>query len=262
MKIIEIVNKLESWYPEKLADESDFGKLGLQIGDPKIDVTGILFTLDLTLEVVEEAIQKNANLIVSHHPFIYNPIQKVEFDSMTGMILQKMFSNRISLYAMHTNLDVGYDGVNDSLAKLLDFKEYQIPKEKIVANQFLRYGKIKKQTLKKFAEFVKETFDLKGIRVAGDLDQEIETAGIIGGSGASYELIDQALDAHCDVYITGEVSLHTAQYAISKNLAMIEVNHGVEKFVFPTLLANLKKEFPSVQMYITVVNTDPLVFIG
>lgn len=262
MKIKEIINKLDLWYPQSLADTSDFGKLGLQLGNQENEVTGVLFTLDLTLDVVEEAIQKNVNLIVSHHPFIYNPITKIEYTSQTGVILQKMFSKNMSLFAMHTNLDVGYDGVNDSLAKLLDLQNYQIPREDIEANKYLRYGNIKKQTLKEFAEFVKSRFGLSGVRVAGDLTKEITTAGIIGGSGASYELIDQALAANCDVYITGEVSLHTAQYANSNNLAIIEVNHGIEKFVFHTLLANLKKEFAGVEMHITVVNTDPFEFIG
>lgn len=262
MKIKTIMETLELWYPESMADESDFGKLGLQIGNPEYEITGILFTLDLTLEVVEEAIQKNVNLIVSHHPFIYNPIKKIEFTSPTGEILEKMFLHKISLFAMHTNLDVGYDGVNDSLAKLLEFEGYQIPQKDITPSSFLRHGKIKKQSLREFAEFVQRTFGLTGVRVAGNLDRQIQTAGIIGGSGASYELVEQAHDAYCDVYITGEVSLHVAQYAISKNLSIIEVNHGVEKLVFPTLLSNLKKEFPTIPMHITVVDTDPFTFIG
>lgn len=262
MKIKTIMETLELWYPENLADESDFGKLGLQIGNQENEVTGILFTLDLTLEVVEEAIQKNVNFIISHHPFIYNPIQKIEYTSSTGKILEKMFANKLNLFAMHTNLDVGFDGVNDSLAKLLELRDYQIPRNEITSRSFLRHGHIKKQTLREFAELVQRIFGLTGIRVAGELDKEIQTAGIIGGSGASYELVEQALDANCDVYITGEVSLHVAQFANAKNLAIIEVNHGVEKLVFPTLLSNLKKEFPTVPMHITVVNTDPFTFIG
>ena len=257
MKIKEITDFLENVYPSSLASDFDRDKIGLVIGDDNIKIKNILLTLDLTIEVVEEAIRKNANLIVSHHPFIFTPITKVLFNSKEGEILYLMFKEKISLYVMHTNLDVGSNGVNDSLVKLLNLDDIKGIVEK---DAFLRYGKTN-LSLQDLATLVKQKFNLTGVRVSGPLDKMIKKVAIVGGSGGQPDIIDDAISNDCDCLITGEIKLHIAQYAFYRNLCLIEVNHGVEKFVFENIKKLLENNFKLANIFISDINTDPLISI-
>lgn len=257
MIIKDIINLLQILYPEENASDFDYGKIGLTIGDENIKVNKILLALDLTEEVVNEAISINANLIVTHHPFIFEPITSISFQSKIGRILRLMFQHQISLFTIHTNLDVGDNGVNDTLTKVLGLKNITGKCEK---DSFLRIGEIESQSLKEFALHVKESFNLQGIRVIGKLNNKIKKIGIVGGSGSSE--IYQAIDSGCDCFITGEVKLHHAQDAVFHQIAVIEVNHGVEKYVLGTIQNQLENRLQGqIEVQISKINTDPLAFM-
>jgi dinuclear metal center YbgI/SA1388 family protein len=259
MLIFDVVNYLDERFPQTLASDFDCGKIGLTIGSSNLELNNVLLTLDLNLEVVQEAIKIGANLIISHHSFIFEPFTKVLFDNEKGKVLGLMFKHQISLYSMHTNLDVGINGVNDVLANLLGLKNII---GNVMKDSFLRYGDIKKTTLNNFATHVKTCFDLTGVKVAGPLSKEINKVGIIGGGGAQIEELDNALALGCDCFISGEVKLHVAQYALYNQIAIIEVNHGVEKLVFNCLRDELESRLGlKKRVYISKINTDPLIFL-
>lgn len=259
MKISRIVSYLDNRFPKDLAWEQDLERIGLVIGDANIDVKNVLLTLDLTLDVLEEAISKDANLIICHHPLIFNPVFKIFFQSQLGKILSLMFKHQISLYVMHTNLDIGVGGVNDVLAKRLGITNVQGVVEK---DSYLRYGEIKAVSLLELAEIVKKEFNLRGVRMVGDENKKITTVGIIGGAGGREDEILNALNHQLDCYITGEIRLSAAQLAQENNLALIEINHGVEKYVFDNLTVDLEKDLGlKNQVFITSIETDPLIFV-
>ncbi|HEY8395713.1 MAG TPA: Nif3-like dinuclear metal center hexameric protein [Bacilli bacterium] len=259
MKISAIIDYLNKRFPLDLASDFDSEKIGLVIGDGNVELKNILLALDLNLDVLLEAINFDANLIIVHHPFIFHPLTKIHFQDKYGKILSLMFEKQISLYVTHTPLDVGKGGVNDTLARLLGIQDlnYEIAKDK-----FIRYGKIKAIFLKDLAAEVKEKFELTGLRMAGNPDQVIRYLGVVGGSGGHESDIDYAIALGLDCYITSEVSLHAAQKAVEHNLAIIEVNHGVEKFVLVPLGEELKEEFAlSERIRISKIETDPFVTI-
>ena len=242
MKISDVVNYLNQRFP--LTDASDFDKcIGLTIGSPNYEVTGIILALDLTKEVIKEAKLNNCNLIISHHPFLFYPINKVLYNDYKGEIIKLMIENDLSLYSMHTNLDVGDGGVNDVLASMLGIEDVKIVNGEVGKENFLRYGKIKETTLGNLVNNVKQIFNLSGVRVLGNLNKKIKTIGIVGGSGAHDDDIMIAKSCGCDCYITGEVHLNNSQYAEYLNISLIEVNHGIEKYVFISLIEELKKNF-------------------
>ena len=174
-----------------------------------------------------------------------------------------MFEYNISLYAMHTNLDVGLGGVNDVLAKKIFLNEYQIINGEVGKGNFLRYGNVKKQTVKEYALMIKESLNLTGVRVIGNLDKEISRVGIVGGSGAHPSDIVNAFSVGCDCYVTGEVKLNIAQDAIVNNLSIIEVNHGVEKEVFYSLKRELDEKLAlKGDIFVSEIETDPMTVIG
>lgn len=259
MLIKDIVNYLEERFPRELASDMDNERVGLIIGDSKTEVKNILLALDLTFDVILEAINRHANLVIVHHPFLFRPLRTIPFESTTGKILELMFKEKISLYAIHTALDVGRGGVNDTLARLLELKEVRAIPEK---DQFLRCGRIEPLFLRDLAYKVKEIFQLSGVRMVGNPERLIRNVGIVGGGGGHEEDVNLAIASGLDCYITGEISHHAALKALENNLALIEVSHGVEKFVFQSLRADLAEELKMAErVFCSEVNTDPFISI-
>lgn len=255
----EVLNYLEKRFPEELASDMDYDKTGLILGSPNLEVKNILLALDLTYEVVLEAINREANLIIVHHPFIFEAIFKIPYDTNLGKILKLMFEYKISLYVIHTALDVGRGGVNDSLARLLEIKDIKGTVEK---DQFLRYGVIQPQFLEDFVTKVKENLNLKAVRIVGNPKRLIKTVGVVGGSGAHYSDFEAAQNAGLDCYITGEISHHMALYAKEVDLCLIEVAHAVESFVFVSLKNELIEELDlEHQVFISKVDSDPFSYL-
>jgi len=115
---------LEKYAPRRLAEEWD--NTGLLTGDPADDIKGILVTLDVNRETVEEALQLGADFIVSHHPLIFKPIKNIRKDLPFGRLLIDLINNDIGVYCAHTNLDNASGGVNQVLANLLGLQEIEI----------------------------------------------------------------------------------------------------------------------------------------
>ena len=266
MKVKDIKNYLDERFPITNAETFDQNAIGLAIGDGEIEVKNIMLALDLTKEVVMEALNKKCNLIITHHPFLFNPIQKVLFKSEKGEVIKLMCENNLSLYSMHTNLDVGSGGVNDTLANILGLNDIKVINDEASLGNYLRYGSIEPRKLRDLACFVKEKFNLSGVRVLGSLDKEIKRVGIVGGSGAHPSDIMTAVKSGVDCYITGEVHLNNSQMADFYGLSLIEVNHGVEKFVFTSLINELKEKTKELykfsgEIYISNVETDKMITI-
>jgi dinuclear metal center YbgI/SA1388 family protein len=120
----EIVSWFEAWAPASLAEPED--PIGLQIGKMNQSVTTIATALDITESVVDEAIQRGAELIIAHHPLIYRPLRMIRADQPNGNIISKLLSHQISVYIAHTNLDVAEGGVNDMLAQLFGLEHVTI----------------------------------------------------------------------------------------------------------------------------------------
>lgn len=120
----EIIRLFEQFSPQKYAMEGD--KIGLQIGRLNNQVERVLVTLDVTEEVVDEAITKDVELIIAHHPLIFRPLQKIDTETSAGRMVEKLIKNDIAVYAAHTNLDIANGGVNDLLAEALGLTNTEV----------------------------------------------------------------------------------------------------------------------------------------
>ena len=124
-------------YLEKIAPlhlQESYDNSGLQVGDYKSEVKGILVSLDVTLEVIDDAINQQCNLIVAHHPIIFGEIKNVTKSSLTGSIVFKAIKNNINIYVIHTNLDNVTNGVNSKIAEVIGLKRKKIllPKQNLL----------------------------------------------------------------------------------------------------------------------------------
>jgi dinuclear metal center YbgI/SA1388 family protein len=121
MKLIEIIKNIETWAPKEIAWQKD--NVGLQVGDSDKRVKNIILCLEVDDRVIDEAIKKNCNFIISHHPLLFSPIKKITpAHDFTSRIIQKLIKNDITLYSAHTNLDYTKDGVSFQLANKLELK--------------------------------------------------------------------------------------------------------------------------------------------
>lgn len=120
----EIIQLFEQFSPKALAMEGD--KIGLQIGQLNKKVKRIMIALDVLENVIDEAIEKDVQLIIAHHPFIYRPLQNIMTDTIQGRMVEKLLKHDIAVYAAHTNLDIAKGGINDLLAGALGLENTEV----------------------------------------------------------------------------------------------------------------------------------------
>src|SRR5690625_2606487 len=109
---------MEKWAPKKLA--YDWDNVGLQLGSYHKQIKKVMITLDVLESVVDEAIKKEVDLIIAHHPILFKPLQQINSDTPIGRTITKLIQNDITVYAAHTNLDIAKGGVNDILCEKLE----------------------------------------------------------------------------------------------------------------------------------------------
>jgi dinuclear metal center YbgI/SA1388 family protein len=252
MNGLELKNVLETLYPLSYAE--DWDNVGLQIGTLKKDVKNILVTLDVTLEVVEEAIATNADVIISHHPLIFKPIQSLISDTYIGAIITKLITHSISLYVIHTNFDVADEGMNHLLSKKLNLRNMEVLENEVEQGIGV-IGEVDSILVSEFIPFVKGVFGLDHIKLIGNEKDTINKVAIIGGSGSSYLYLAKKRGA--DLYITGDVTYHKALDAKAIGLTVLDVGHHVELVFIEGLIETLNSHSLDVHLTASVVDTNP-----
>jgi dinuclear metal center YbgI/SA1388 family protein len=124
MTVREIQDLIESWAPRQLAWERD--NVGLQVGSPDNPVHGILVALDVTDRIIDEALRRRANLIVSHHPLLFHPVRSITGHDRVGRLIQRLVQSEIAVYSAHTNLDFATTGVSMELADRLGLQDVDV----------------------------------------------------------------------------------------------------------------------------------------
>lgn len=258
-KVKDINDFLLERYPISLASSFDLNKVGLQFGSLDNCVHKVLITLDATNEVIDEAIENECELIISHHPFMFNPMIKMNYDSPFGKKMLKVFNNNLNIFAMHTNFDVAENGMNELLAKALGLKNIKYTTSEIENESFIRYGDIDEMSLESFAKHALTVLGEDGCRIVGDNNKLIKRVGILGGAGSSYLM--EAKRFNCDVFVTGEVRMNNAIDAIENDIAIVEVSHSVEEIYREYIREELSKAFPNVSFILSKVKCNPFKLI-
>ncbi|OPJ57056.1 Nif3-like dinuclear metal center hexameric protein [Alkalithermobacter paradoxus] len=124
MLLKDIIKIFENKYPKNLA--YDWDNIGLIIGDSQRDIRKILVALEATEEVVDEAIEKDVDLVITHHPFLFKGLKRVTKDTPKGNCIYKLIKNDIAVYSSHTNFDIAYDGLNDEICSMLELENIKI----------------------------------------------------------------------------------------------------------------------------------------
>ena len=213
----DLVELLEELMPSNLAE--DWDNVGLMLGRKGKTVKKILLALDLTKEVVEQAIAQKADLIVTHHPAIFKKLKRVVDNDWQQDLLLTLAEHGIAVYSAHTNLDCVSTGVNDVLAKLLKLEDADVLDE---GNGLGRIGNVEEMSLAYYAQLVKASLKADYV-VVGDAGKIVRKVAVCGGAGS--ELIDLALAKGADTLVTGDVKYHSAQQAVFSGLNIIDAGH-------------------------------------
>ena len=247
----QLIELLERIAPPELAEEWD--NVGLLAGRSSAPVDTVLCALDLNPEVVSEAVEKGAQMIVTHHPILFRGRKNLREDDAEGRMLCELVRANIAMYAMHTNYDNACPGVNDALAETLSLRNVEI------VAQAMRIGESDRDTFGAFADHAEAA--LGGpIRRYGDPQKHIRRVAVLGGSGADY--LPDAISAGADVFLTGEISYHRALDAADNGICVLEAGHAAtERPGILALYAALQKAADAVEYKIRVLNSEVSLFL-
>lgn len=221
MKIYELVNLLETIAP--IERQMEWDNSGLQIGSLKNEITQVLVSLDCDEHTVEYAINNNCNLVINHHPILFQPIRSLNESDFRSKVIMDLVKNDITVYAMHTNLDVAPLGVNHHLAELCGITPMGFIEDQGNGYGLGIYGTIEEQSAKEYLMKVKETLVLPSVIYYGNLDDKIRRVGVVGGAGSS--AIFDAADLSLDLLITGDVKYHEGDEALDRGLFIADIGH-------------------------------------
>lgn len=221
ISVKDIAKIVSEMAPARLAE--DWDNVGLQVGRNEKEVRVILCALDFSAEVLEQATQLHADIIVTHHPAIFRGIKQLtDLDWRTALLLEASRKD-IAVYSAHTNLDSVAGGVNDVLANLLELTNVEGFSEEDTLQGIGRIGALKEATdLDAFAEKVKRVLKLQHVTVVS-AGRKVHKVAVCGGSGMDF--LDYAVQAGADTYVTGDVKYHDAQDAQGKHINLIDATH-------------------------------------
>lgn len=244
MQVETIAQMIEELAPLSLA--MDFDHVGLMVGDSRAAVSKVLIALDLTEAVVEEAVAKGAEMIIAHHPFLFDPLFSVTDKTVKGRIVMQLIKNNIAYYAAHTNMDIAKGGINDYLFDLLKLKDREILEPVSEDDGLGRIGCLDHaMDPDSFLRYVKTCLGCSRVLYTGQT-QTIHRVAICSGSGTS--LAERAVALGADALITADMKYSVAQALEGIPLLLVDCGHyGTEHF-FCDIVANLLTDKVAVEI--------------
>ena len=259
----DISDALSSVAPLALAEQWD--NVGLLLGDLDAGVRRLMTCLTLTEDVAREAIARQTDLIVSHHPVLFKAVQRLTTQTAEGAVLLMLASNHIAVYSPHTAFDSARDGINRQLADSLGLREIGPLRETVPGTAEDpetvgggRHGRLPETiTLSDFNECVKAALGVASLQYVGDADLPVSRVGV--ACGAAAEFIPDAIRHGCDVLLTGEARFHACLEARQSRLGLVLPGHyATERPAVEALASTLKLKFPSLDVWASQHETDPV----
>lgn len=253
-------------YVETLAPKSmkmDWDNVGLLCGSRTTTVTKVLVALDPFAHICQEAADWGAELIVTHHPLIFQALKAITDDTSIGRGILTLCRHGICAINAHTNLDCAPGGVNDVLAQKLGLQNIQvIDPSGVDANGnewgLLRCGEVEEQHLDQFLPTVKQQLGCLGLRYVNG-GKDVRKVAVGGGSCAS-EMLD-ALHAGCDTFVTADVKYNQFWDARDLGLNLIDAGHfHTENPVVAVLAEKIAAAFPEIEVKISEKHDDCMKF--
>ena len=226
--------------------QMDWDNSGIQLARLDAPVTKVLLALDITSEVIDEAIDTGAQLIVSHHPLIFHPVSSITDDrDPTGRSILRLAENRIAAISMHTCLDIAEGGVNDVLIRLFGAE----PEEALDAYGCGRVGVLSAEMrMADFLPLCRSVLMTSHLRCY-DAGRPVRRLAVLGGAGGNE--LSNAVRKGCDTYITADIKHSQFLAAAELGINLIDGDHfGTEAPVIPVLAERLRRELPEIEFIV------------
>lgn len=260
MKIKEVLSALERFAPLPLQEGWD--NAGLQIGLTEAEVSGALLCLDVNEAIVDEAIEKGCNLIVSHHPLLFKGLKTISDGDYVQRTVMKAILNRIAIVSMHTNMDNAKGGVNYKIAEHLGLHDVEFFAEKsgnIEAGSGVVGLLPEPMSATAFIQLVKERFGVKCAQCNELLLRPINKVAICGGSGDF--LLGDAIVQGADAFITGEMHYHV-YFGQEQKIQICVIGHyESEQFTSEIFKSIIEDECPGFPVVIAETSTNPIIYL-
>ena len=271
VKIYQVVDALEHYAPLPLQEGYD--NAGLQVGlTEAVEVSGALLCLDVTEDVVDEAIQKGCNLIVSHHPLIFRKLARISDENYVQRTVRKAIKNDITIVSMHTNMDAAKGGVNFKIAEKLGLRNLRFfgGEKEIdgVKGGEGVIGEITDETDTVHADgiaaddlvlMLRERFQAECVQCNQLLRRPIRKVALCGGAGSF--LLDAAIAAGADAFITGEMHYHEF-FGHEQEIQICVIGHyQSEQFTSEIFRSIITEKCPGVKCEISEINTNPIIYL-
>jgi dinuclear metal center YbgI/SA1388 family protein len=262
--LADVVAVLERLYDPAWAESWD--AVGLVCGDPDAPVRTVGFAVDPTGAVVDEAIERGADLLVTHHPLFLRGVHGVPATNFKGRAVHRLITNGVALFTAHTNADSADPGVSDALAQALGLGGL-VPLEPLAGVPGVGAGRVgelpRPESLAEFARRVAAGLPAtaQGVRVAGDPDRVVRRVAVVGGAGDSF--FGAVRRSGADVFVTADLRHHPASEALEAGgPALVDVAHWASEWPWlahaaAALRTGLAAAGTTVETYVSTLVTDP-----
>ena len=257
LSVADVAQFLNVFAPPALAESWD--NVGLLVGRAEQPVERVMTCLTITSASMREAVERRANLIVSHHPLPFRPLKRLTCESGEGRLLLELIENKIAVFSPHTAFDSAEQGINQRLARTLELDDIGPLVPGVEAGEGAgRHGQLAApMSLADFAGKVKGALALAHIQAVGPLDRAVRRVAVACGSAG--EFIAPASEALCDCLVTGEVRFHGCLEAESLGIALVLTGHyASERFAVEELALALSAKFPALSVWASNREQDPL----
>lgn len=258
MKIKDVIDALERFAPLPL--QEDWDNAGLQVGLTEAEVSGALLCLDVTEEVVDEAVEKGCNIIVSHHPLIFRKLRRITGSDYVQRSVFKAIKNDIAIISMHTNMDAAQGGVNHKMAEKLALQHVRFLNPQMKAGVECGVGVIgelpEAMPAADFLALVKKTFKAGCVISNPLLSRPVKTVAL--GGGACGEFLEDAIAAKADAFVVGEMRYHD-YFGHDDEILIATIGHyESEQFTMELMKDIIEKECVGTRCLLTECQTNPL----
>lgn len=205
MKVADICRIIEDF--ASLDKQESYDNSGLQVGDPQMDVKGVLICLDMSEEVIDEAISLGCNMVVSHHPLLFRGLKQITGRTSVERSVIKALQQHVALYSGHTNVDSVCRGVSAKMCEKLGLRSLGFLSPKTEDAGLGMIGEFETPISEDdFLALVKKTFSCGSLRHSHKTGKSIKKVALCGGSGA--EFLSEAMAAGADAYLTADLKYH------------------------------------------------------
>lgn len=256
IKCKDIAEYIEEKYPVGLA--CDWDNVGLLVGSGEREIKKVLIALDNDEHVTAEAEEIGADMIITHHPIMFEPIKRLTVDDPQQRMLIRLCRTGICHYAAHTNMDCAEGGLNDYLAEKLGLKNTSVLDITAPNVGFGRMADLDgEKTLSDMLELCEKSLGLGDVRYVGDLQKSVKRVAVNSGSGAF--ALNLCIKNGVDLLITGDLKYTPAREAYENGIAVIDAGHYGTEIIFTELMQKyLTAKFPELTIAVSEANVPVL----